>query len=299
MPDDHLPAFPILTQKLFGSSRFAALGGFAQGVYVLLLFREWGFRGRGLPEHMLELMRLCNLRPDEWELVRTDVLQFFEARGGRLYNATCEEQLKLALERKAKAVTAAGVRWSGNGGRTAAAGSDEPGKRDTRAYADAYAQRHATQMPSVQVQDDEEPHYPPKPPDGGSGVRPSACGGNFFSVAQKTLGLKRREAGRLQKAHPELTDADLSEWRTLPEKRPDLFAKAKSVEAYLRSLVFRYGTVAKASFGPPPEKPRHQLVEEALARRTAETIAASQRAKAEAEPPPAELLERARRRKLK
>jgi uncharacterized protein YdaU (DUF1376 family) len=299
MPDDSLPACAILTQKLFGSSRFASMGGFAQGIYVLLLLREHGFRGRGLPEHMPELMRLCNLRPDEWEMVRTDVLQFFVARAGRLFNDTLEEQLAIALARKAQARMAAQHRWSVPDGAEPSSEADArltEGKEHMRTHVLGHMR---TQMPSVQVQDDLEPPSPPESPDGDSGLRPSACGGRFLEAA-KALGMKPREAGRLLKAHPELTAEDLDRWSALPRTRPELVEHVDQVPAYLRSLVFRYGTVDRADLKPPKRKPDGAATEarreEALARRTAEQKAESAKAKAEATPPPTELIAKARRR---
>lgn len=272
MPPDDLPVMSLWVQKLFGSSRFAECRGYAQGIYLLLLAREHGFRGRGLPSDDGAIARLVGLDKADWLEVKGEVMQFFVERDGRLFNDTCEEQIQEALQSKARIraqrQTAAAARW----------GAEDAG-RNAGAHAAALREDMQPQCPPSPSpspsEDDASPPTPPKktergrgPPDG----RPSACGGGIASLARKTLELTQREARRLLEQHPELTESDLRHWEGLQEARPDLFTDVRSPKAYIRNLAFRYGTVEAAGAAGPPKASDDARRDDALKRRSNEVL---------------------------
>lgn len=304
MPDDDLPVMSLWVQKLFGSSRVAECHGFAQGVYLLLLAREHGFRGRGLPSDDAALARLAGLDRPDWDRVRDQVLQFFELRpDGRLVNSTCEEQIAEAIESRDRVREqrrcAARARWGtdqeGSSGGTpqppAPTGTDAG--RNAAAYAPALRPDMRLQCPPSPSPSEDE--IPPLPPASGGGA-----GGEILSAAKKALACSTREARRLLREHPALTARDLQDWADLPARRPDLLEGVRSPPAYLRALAWRYGTVAAAGAAGPPREAPEVAREEALRRRNEELRAELRDASAREALSPDELREAAgqwRRRK--
>lgn len=103
-PQSALAFCPLNVERFNGSPKVRRLGGFARGIYVLLLLEEWSLQGRGLPSEDWALAAVVNLSPDDWAAVRDEVLEFFDeglADEGqeptRLYNATCEEAIATAI----------------------------------------------------------------------------------------------------------------------------------------------------------------------------------------------------------
>lgn len=274
MPDDDLPVMSLWVQKLFGSSRVAECHGFAQGVYLLLLAREHGFRGRGLPSDDGALARLAGLDRSDWDRVKDQVLQFFELRpDGRLENRTCEEQIAEAIESRDRVREqrrgAARARW-GTDQEDSSAGTPPlplPTGTDAgrNAGADAAALRPDMRLQCPPSPSPSEDEIPPLPPASGGGA-----GGEILSAAKKALGCSVREARRLLREHPAMTARDLEDWAQLPARRPDLLVGVRSPPAYVRGLAWRYGTVAAAGAAGPPRESAEAAKEAALRRRNEE-----------------------------
>lgn len=81
------------------------------------------------------------------------------------------------------------------------------------------------------------------------------------------------EAREVLATWPELTEADLEAWLDLPKTRPDLFERVKSVPGYLRALLTRHGSIARASLPERNGGEARGLAEAAIARRNRETLA--------------------------
>lgn len=116
-----LPYMKLWTQRFFGSIRVQALRGEHRLIYLGLLVSEWGLDGRGLPNDLAELGRILGISEDvlrdAWGDGTNRVSQFFEVRGGRLFNDTLETTIAEDKEERrrvvARAKAGARMRWGG------------------------------------------------------------------------------------------------------------------------------------------------------------------------------------------
>jgi len=114
-----LPYMKLWTQRFFGSIRVQALRGEHRLIYLGLLVSEWGLDGRGLPNDLAELGRILGISEDvlrdAWGDGTNRISQFFEVRGGRLFNDTLETTISEDKEERrrvvARAKAGARMRW--------------------------------------------------------------------------------------------------------------------------------------------------------------------------------------------
>jgi uncharacterized protein YdaU (DUF1376 family) len=87
------------------------LNGAESGAYLHLLMCMWRADG-SLPNDDAKLARFCKITPQQWDRVRTTVLEFFEVEGDRLTNRRLTKELsayRVSLSKRQERASKGGV----------------------------------------------------------------------------------------------------------------------------------------------------------------------------------------------
>lgn len=125
------------------------------GAYRRLIDRYMLYR-QPLLDNDAVLARIAGLAPEEWATIAATVRAFFVENGGKLSQATCNEELdkqdRLSRIRSRSAQNAARARWVNS------RGADAPGMRDASA---PHAERNAELMRENATRQDKTEHNNP------------------------------------------------------------------------------------------------------------------------------------------
>src|SRR5262245_16691424 len=102
-----LPYMKLWVDRFLGSTRVQSLCGDDCWRYLGLLVHEWAMEGKGLPNDLTILARLLRIDFETFKRAWDGgVEQFFELKGGRLFNRRLEAVLKEEMDFRAKKVAA-------------------------------------------------------------------------------------------------------------------------------------------------------------------------------------------------
>lgn len=144
------PYFPFYPKDFAADDAVEAMSTLAVGSYILLLCKAWHQSPpASLPNDDRVLARYARLSPDDWQVVKPEVLAAFTVgNDDRLHQKRLRREYEAFAEKSKKRANAAAARWE-------------------RSNSNANAMQMHSKCNAIQSQSQNQKKEPPKPPGGG------------------------------------------------------------------------------------------------------------------------------------